>query len=141
MNKDNVLYGVIGLLLGVVIAWGGMAIVDGNHHRDMGEMMKGGMMSMMGGDAGDMSAHHENGGSMQGMMDGMMSGLQGKTGDAFDKAFLAEMIVHHEGAVEMAQAALKSANHAEIKAMANDIISAQTREISQMKQWQQAWFK
>jgi predicted outer membrane protein len=34
--------------------------------------------------------------SMHGEMNDMMKGLEGKTGDEFDKAFLKEMIVHHE---------------------------------------------
>lgn len=77
---------------------------------------------------------------MQGEMKGMMSGLEGKTGDEFDRAFLSEMIIHHEGAVDMAEAALSSAKHSEIKEMANAIIAAQTTEIKQMKAWMSAWY-
>ncbi|MEK7549459.1 MAG: DUF305 domain-containing protein [Patescibacteria group bacterium] len=73
-------------------------------------------------------------------MGSMMSGLAGKTGDAFDKAFLEEMIVHHEGAVDMAKAALADAKHDEIKKMGTDIINAQTKEISQMKEWLSTWY-
>ena len=81
-----------------------------------------------------------DGSAMHGQMSDMMAGLAGKTGDDFDKAFLSEMIIHHEGAVEMAEAALLSAGHGEIKQMAHEIIEAQTREIQQMKDWQQAWY-
>jgi uncharacterized protein (DUF305 family) len=49
------------------------------------------------------------GSGMSGAMAGMMSELNSKTGDDFDKAFLSEMIVHHQGAVQMAQAALSNA--------------------------------
>ena len=77
---------------------------------------------------------------MQGSMDNMMAGLEGKTGDEFDKAFLSEMIMHHEGAVQMAEAALQYAKHEEIKTMANVIISAQTTEIRQMQDWQVSWY-
>lgn len=73
-------------------------------------------------------------------MDDMMAGLNGKVGDEFDKAFLAEMIMHHQGAVEMAKAALQNAKHQEIKDMANAIISAQTSEINQMKMWGKSWY-
>jgi uncharacterized protein (DUF305 family) len=79
-------------------------------------------------------------GDMHGAMGDMVSGLQGKTGDEFDKAFLAEMVVHHEGAVVMAEAALQHAKHAEVKTMANAIIKAQTAEISQMKGWLDDWY-
>lgn len=78
--------------------------------------------------------------SMSGMMTNMMAGLQGKTEDEFDKAFLTEMIMHHEGAVDMAEAALKNAKHQEIKTLSNAIISAQNTEISDMKTWYKAWY-
>ncbi len=73
-------------------------------------------------------------------MDAMMSGLQGKTGDAFDKAFLEEMIIHHEGAVEMAKALLQNTTRPELQKLGNDIITAQTGEIQMMKDWLQEWF-
>lgn len=72
-------------------------------------------------------------------MDDMMAELEGKTGDDFDKAFIEMMIPHHEGAIEMARAAQRSAKHQEIKDMAEDIISAQQSEIDMMRGWQQAW--
>lgn len=78
--------------------------------------------------------------SMSGMMASMMEGLNGKTGDNFDKAFLSEMVMHHEGAVDMAEAALKSAKHQEIKTLSNAIITAQNKEIADMKAWYKAWY-
>lgn len=77
---------------------------------------------------------------MQHQMDSMMIGLEGKTGDEFDRAFLAEMIVHHQGAVDMARAALDAAMHDDLKAFARMIISAQESEIVRMKQWQKDWY-
>jgi uncharacterized protein (DUF305 family) len=77
---------------------------------------------------------------MQMMMHDMNAALIGKTGDAFDEAFLREMIVHHEGAVQMAELALTSAKHQEIKDLAKAIISAQNTEIGQMNAWQSAWY-
>jgi uncharacterized protein (DUF305 family) len=74
------------------------------------------------------------------MMASMNAGLQGKTGDAFDQEFLAEMIVHHQGAIDMAKLALSNAKHQEIKDLAQAIISAQTKEIGEMKQWQKSWY-
>lgn len=78
---------------------------------------------------------------MHDTMGQMMTGLSGKAGDAFHAAFIDEMIVHHEGAVAMAQAALTNARHQEIKDMAQAIISAQTKEIVQMKEWRAQWYK
>ena len=73
-------------------------------------------------------------------MQNMMLGLSGKSGDELDEAFLSGMIVHHEGAVEMARAVLASGKHPELKHMAEVIISAQTTEIAQMKTWQKDWY-
>ena len=78
--------------------------------------------------------------NMHSTMTNMMAGLRGRSGDEFDQAFLREMIVHHEGAVLMAEEALESAKHQEIKTMAEDIIEAQTKEIQQMKDWQKKWY-
>jgi uncharacterized protein (DUF305 family) len=72
-------------------------------------------------------------------MDDMTKALSGKTGDAFDQAFIQMMIPHHQGAIEMAKAAQASAKHDEIKKMAADIIAAQQREIDMMQGWQKAW--
>ncbi len=80
-------------------------------------------------------------GQMYGATTEMTAELQTKTGDDFDKAFIVGMIYHHQGAIDMANVALKNAGHQEIKDLAKNIITAQTTEIAQMKQWQQAWFK
>lgn len=61
------------------------------------------------------------------------------TGEDYDRMFLANMIAHHQGAVDMANLALTRAKHQEIKDMANNIISAQTKEIGDMQSWQTAW--
>ncbi len=77
---------------------------------------------------------------MQSMMLSMTSGLQGKTGDEFDKEFLSEMIVHHQGAVAMAQMALQNAKHSEIKKLSADIISSQDGQIADMSRWLKTWY-
>ena len=76
---------------------------------------------------------------MDEMMHAMNAELEGKTGAEFDKAFLAEMIVHHQGAVEMAELALTNAEQQELKDLAEAIITAQEGEIAQMKAWQKEW--
>ena len=78
--------------------------------------------------------------TMHSMMTDMTTSLQGKTGDAFDQVFLTEMIAHHEGAVEMAKMVLEQSNRPELKQLANEIITAQEKEITQMKNWQETWF-
>lgn len=116
-------------LIALIVGAGGGYVMAGSKTPDADEHMMGNGMMM-----------HNNSMGMSGAMDEMMQGLTGKTGDEFDKAFLSEMIMHHEGAVEMAEAALESAKHEEIKTMANAIISAQTTEIQQMKDWQRSWY-
>ncbi len=79
--------------------------------------------------------------SMDETMDSMVGGISGKTGDAFDRAFLAEMITHHEGAVAMANQVLATSKRPELITLAHDIITAQTGEIKMMRDWQTTWFK
>ena len=64
--------------------------------------------------------------------------LEGKTGDALDRAFLEGMIPHHQAAVDMAKY-LTNSKHPELVKLAKDIITTQTKEIEQMKAWQVAW--
>jgi uncharacterized protein (DUF305 family) len=78
--------------------------------------------------------------NMTGAMDSMTMGLEGKIGVELEKAFLTEMIVHHEGAVAMAQQLLKGTTRSELVTLGNGIITAQTKEITQMKRWLQTWF-
>ena len=120
---------IIAALVGIIVGAGAVAVMGDDRGDKMGwhRMSDGKMM-----DDASMGMHD--------MMGDMMAELTGKTGDEFDKAFLAEMIVHHEGAVDMAEAALTSAKHTEIKKMAEAIISAQTTEIEQMKGWQKSWY-
>jgi len=80
---------------------------------------------------------------MPGMMDSMrgmdMKEMNSATGNSFDLMFIDMMTPHHEGAVVMAREALTKAEHPEIKTLAQQIITAQEREIAQMKKWKEAW--
>jgi uncharacterized protein (DUF305 family) len=49
------------------------------------------------------------------------------------QAFLKGMVPHHESAVKMARIALARAEHPEIRGLARSIVSAQNREIAQIK--------
>lgn len=71
----------------------------------------------------------------------MMSQDLGEADADFDLRFIDAMIPHHEGAVVMAQDALKKSQRPEIKNLAQAIIQAQEGEITQMKQWRTAWYK
>jgi uncharacterized protein (DUF305 family) len=65
-------------------------------------------------------------------MDGDVATLE--TAAPFDAAFLELMIPHHEGAIEMAKAELKQGEDPQLKALAQDIITAQQREIDAMRE-------
>lgn len=84
-------------------------------------------------------SHDMNSMDMSSDMSAMSGSLKGLKGDEFDKKFISEMITHHEGAVAMAKLALANAKHQEVKSMAQDIITAQTKEIAQLKSWQAEW--
>ena len=58
----------------------------------------------------------------------------------FDQQFIDMMVPHHQGAVEMARTAQQRGEHAEVKKMAQDIISSQSSEIEKMKSWRKTWF-
>ncbi|MEH2425741.1 MAG: DUF305 domain-containing protein [Nostoc sp.] len=58
----------------------------------------------------------------------------------FDLRFIDAMIPHHQGAVEMAKEAQQKSKRPEIKKLADNIIKSQNQEITQMKQWRQAWY-
>jgi uncharacterized protein (DUF305 family) len=58
------------------------------------------------------------------------------TGDT-DWDFVAGMIPHHQGAIDMAEVELKYGRDPEMKKLARDIIAAQKKEIAVMTRWQQ----
>jgi uncharacterized protein (DUF305 family) len=68
-------------------------------------------------------------------MDGMMAGMMTPyTGNA-DVDFVAGMIPHHQGAVDMAKVVLQFGKDPEVKKFAEGVISAQEAEIKWMSEW------
>jgi uncharacterized protein (DUF305 family) len=143
MDKNKIVMiavgaGILGLVSGMAIAsfghggrnydddkWGGMGMME--HSRDSKESDKkdgGHMMSdgtMMGGDMGGM---HDM---------GMMVGSE--------REFIMGMIPHHEEAVATAKEVVaRGGSTREIKALAEGIITAQEKEIADMKTWYKNWY-
>ena len=79
-------------------------------------------------------------GAMMHAMDEMMLGFRGKSGEEYEEAFLRGMIVHHLGAVRMAEELLEQTDRPELRAFAKDIIKVQSQEIETMKGWLETWF-
>lgn len=59
------------------------------------------------------------------------------TGDP-DRDFLAQMIPHHEGAIDMSKVLLKDGLRPEVRRLAQEIIAHQQGEIEMMKRWLEA---
>ena len=91
-------------------------------------------------------AHDAKTGQMMPMSSLQMKGMMmntdlGAEGAEFDLRFINAMIPHHEGAVTMANDAQSKSKRPEIKKLAQDIVTSQQKEIAQLKQWKQAWYK
>lgn len=59
--------------------------------------------------------------------------------NAADVEFAQMMIIHHRGALDMAQMAIEKSENEEIVALAQDIAAEQQPEIDTMSSWLQAW--
>ncbi len=76
------------------------------------------------------SGHEGHGDGM--MSDDDMSALESASGPEASRLFLEQMIVHHEGAVDMARTEVAEGQNADAVILAQQIINAQTSEIQQM---------
>jgi uncharacterized protein (DUF305 family) len=197
MKKEPILYGVIGLLIGIILTgfvagysvnhgYNGMMQMMGvnNHHMNSSNVDKQFIEQMIphhesaiamaklalqktkhdevktlanniitsqtaeintmkqwykdwyGTDVPTVSANHMWGG---GMMNSQTNTDELSAASDFDKAFLSQMIEHHQMAVMMANMLNISTNRSEMKKLGNDIITAQNKEIGDMQKWQQQW--
>ena len=78
--------------------------------------------------------------NMSGMDHGSMQSSPNAASQPYDLQFIDTMTNHHQGAIEMAEMALKKSNNAELKAFAQKIIDDQKKEIAQMKDWREKWY-
>lgn len=89
------------------------------------------MAGMDGMDHGDMDMGGQTAAGM--MTDQDMSALMDASGTDFDQMWLAMMIAHHKGAIEMAQTAKADTTNPDVTALADAIVAAQTSEIDTME--------
>ncbi len=130
MKKESTLYAIIGLLAGLLIA-GSTAVLAVNNDAHS-------IMNMMGMNTDH--SHREKANSRADMsMNEMSQQLESLSGYDYDQAFIEIMIDHHVGAIDMAKLSDTRARHDEIKLLSKAIMSAQEREIYDMKQWQYDW--
>ena len=196
MKKESILFGLIGLLIGIIIMgfvasyainYGhngmlGMMGVDGNrmtssnidrnfieqmipHHESAIVMAKlaqqkssrsevkslaGNIITSQTAEIDKMKAWYkqwygvevpkqDGSNDMGGMMHGSRNESDLSAAADFDKAFLAEMIAHHQMAVMMANMLENSTKRQEMKTLAQDIATTQSEEIDTMRNWQVQW--
>jgi len=109
--NDKIAFGSGGILIGAVIV---LLLSSTGQYR-----------SMMGG------VNNSNN-TTPGRTVGMMNNI--------DEHFIEQMIPHHDGAIAMAKLALQKAKRSEIKTLAQNIISAQEKEVTEMQGWYKNWF-
>ncbi len=113
MKNNNYVYGVVGVLVGIVLVNIFPTLASVGLNSQYPNMMSGYMMGQ------------NIGGNIMGDL---------------DHHFIEQMIPHHEDAVVMAEMALEKSQKTEIKALARNIITSQTGEINEMRSWYKKWY-
>ena len=106
-----------------VAAWARSIIADQRREIDL-------MQSLV--DRLALTDRHKAADMMRGEMEQMMSHPHSQDGDT---NFVAMMIPHHAGAIEMSVPALVLSENGEIRDLARKIILSQTEEIGEFQQW------
>lgn len=141
--NNTVLIAIGTLIVGGLGGYGLASVSDNWSHidhdgKDRFDEMPMGMHQMPDGSmmGNNTTANNSNtAGQGMGMMGGSMMMV------ATEKEFLTEMIPHHEEAVVTAKEVLaRGATTPEIKSLVEGIITAQEKEIADMKTWYQAWY-
>jgi uncharacterized protein (DUF305 family) len=78
--------------------------------------------------------------SMEEQVKQLSGELDDKTRNALDRAFVENMIVHHQGAIEMAEKVVDQTKRPEVKALAEEIIATQGAEVETMNGWLKKWY-
>ena len=70
----------------------------------------------------------------------MMADMAEMSGEEFEIEFMEMMIKHHSKAIKEGQTCERRAFHAELRQLCQNIISTQSQEISQMRNWLCVWY-
>jgi uncharacterized protein (DUF305 family) len=113
----------------------------------------GGQQGSGSGGDGEPGTDEKSGGGMAGMdheqmghgsmgmgSGGMARQMVMENGKYSDERFIDAMVPHHQGAIEMAEVALKNAQHDEIVQLSENIVSTQQSEIEELKSIKQEEF-
>jgi len=92
------------------------------------------MQTWLGKNKDKKSTSGDNSKKLMESMNSMMDPAMKMTGDA-DKDFVAMMISHHKGAIDMAEVEADKGTDSEIRKMAEDLIKKQKNEIGEMDDW------
>lgn len=80
------------------------------------------------------------GGMRMGGKEGDVDELQSVSASEFDREFILQMIPHHEMAVMMAGMLDATTERPEMKQLADNITTSQSREIDMMRSWLESWY-
>jgi uncharacterized protein (DUF305 family) len=61
------------------------------------------------------------------------------TGEAYDEAYIGDMLAHHEGALNMSEMVSAGTERPELLQLAQTIMQTQSQELMKMQTWQQEW--
>jgi len=139
-NNTAIIGGLVGVIVGLIIGY----FIDVNAVPGIGWMhdddhMHGHMFEEVGEHVYENDIIRQDG-AMQHAMDEMMLNFRGKTGASYEESFLRGMIVHHLGAVAMAEELLEQTDRTELLEFGNDIITHQSEEVEKMQGWLEEWF-
>lgn len=130
MNNNTIIVALLALIVGGASVY---LFTNDDNYRGYGDTPNG-MHRMSDGTLMSNTRDTSMGGMMGNMDHGMM--MVGS-----EKEFITEMIPHHQEAVDTAKEVLaRGATTPEIKTLMENIVSAQEKEIADMKSWYQTWY-
>ncbi len=127
MKKETVLMLIIAVLIGIIAGYSLLKTIGEESHLGNGHMHEESFDVQMSDDS--VTSGQFDSGHMVHMMIGS------------EQEFLEQMIPHHQEAVDTAKQVLaRGAKTEEVRILASNIVTAQEKEIADMKSWYQTWY-